>query len=190
MFKRREKRTTAEKLREWILPVSGWRRVFIYHWRRLQRLNASPHSVALGFAIGVYVSFSPFVGFHLALSGLFAWLFRCNILASMAGNFLGNPITYPLMWAADFAMGDYLLGRAGNGPAPELTLAGLSSGAWDLFLPFMTGSIPVGLIAALIFYFPVKAGIARYQAARQLRLMQSASLAESGKLSSQTLEAQ
>ena len=56
--------------------------------------------VALGFAIGVFMSFSPFLGFHLVLSGLFAWLLRVNIAASMLGNFLGNPVTYPLMWAA------------------------------------------------------------------------------------------
>ena len=190
MFKRREQRTTAEKLREWILPVSGWRRVSLYHWRRLQRLNATPHSVALGFAVGVYMSFSPFVGFHLALSGLFAWLFRGNILASMAGNFLGNPVTYPLMWAADYAIGDFLLGGAGIGAGPELTLSGLSSGAWDLFLPFMMGSIPVGLTAALIFYFPVRAGIARFQAARQSRLLQNIRTADAAILSSQTREAQ
>lgn len=190
MFKRREKLTTQEKLREWVFPVSGWRRVSIYQWRRLQRLNATPHSVALGFAIGVYMSFSPFVGFHLALSGLFAWLFRGNIFASMLGNILGNPVTYPLMWAADYATGNFLLGKHGGGVTPELTLSGLFSGAWDFFLPFMVGSMLVGLIASIIFYFPVKAGISRYQITRQSRLTRNAVLVKSLKLPPQGIETQ
>ncbi|MSP42958.1 MAG: DUF2062 domain-containing protein, partial [Alphaproteobacteria bacterium] len=99
MFKRRIERSPLQKAREMLWPSSGFKRTVLYLWRRLVRLKASPHKVGLGFSIGVFISFSPFIGIHLVLSGLFAWIFRANIVASLLGNFLGNPLTYPFIWA-------------------------------------------------------------------------------------------
>jgi len=171
VFKRGTARTPLQKLRELIWPKAGFRRAVLYTWHRLTRLADSPHAIALGFAIGVYMSFSPFLGLHLVLSGVAAWALRGHILASLIGNFLGNPITYPFMWALVYQCGSALLGRDAGSQAESLdfSLATIFSGAWDIFLPMLIGSIPVGLAAALMFYFPVKAGVARYQALRRAR---------------------
>lgn len=171
VFKRATKRTLLQNMREMVWPTAGFRRAALYNWHRLSRLQDSPHAIALGFAIGVFMSFSPFLGFHLVLSGAAAWLLRGHIMASIIGNFLGNPFTYPFMWALVYQCGNALLGRgavtmAGSPdfPAPEIF-----SGAWELFLPMLAGSIPVGVGMGLLFYFPVKSGVARYQAARRTR---------------------
>lgn len=189
MFRRRTERTPLQKVREFIFPASGYRRAALYLWRRLVRLNASPHTVAFGFAIGVYMSFSPFLGFHLGLSGLFAWLLRGNIAASMLGNFLGNPITYPFMWAGIYQVGALMLG---NTPALNaIDLAALdfnSTSFWDVFMPFFVGSIPVGIVAGMIFYFPVRNGVARFQAARRARFITTHPTLAAGATPSQTGE--
>ncbi len=171
LFKRANAPTALQKLREMIWPSAGFRRAALYTWHRLSRLQDSPHSIALGFAIGVFMSFSPFLGFHLLLSGVAAWILRAHIVASMIGNFLGNPITYPFMWAAVYQCGALLLGQQAAGGAANLN-SSLSQGfaeAWEIFLPMLAGSIPIGVGAALLFYFPVKSGVARYQAARRAR---------------------
>lgn len=136
------------------------------------RLNASPHTVAFGFAIGIFMSFSPFLGFHLGLSGLFAWLLRANIAASMLGNFLGNPITYPFMWAAVYQVGALMLGNTPTLNAIDSAVLNFEvTSFWDVFMPFLAGSIPVGIVAGLIFYFPVRNGVGRFQAARRARFI-------------------
>lgn len=191
MFKRRTERTLLQKTRELIWPASGYRRALIYLWHRLVRLNASPHTVALGFAIGVFMSFSPFLGFHLALSGLFAWLFRVNIAASLLGNFLGNPVTYPFMWAGVYQTGTLILGKTFAGEVTDLTsLTFDATGFWELFLPFLLGSIPVGILAGLVFYFPVKKGVARFQEARRARFVKTHPTLAAGAVPSHTDKAQ
>jgi len=201
MFRRRIERTLLQKAREFVFPTSGYRRAMLYLWRRLMRLNASPHTVALGFAIGVFMSFSPFLGLHLVLSGLFAWLLRANIAASMLGNFLGNPVTYPPMWMAVYGVGDYLLGSPQVVGEAASRVMGISF-SWDIFLswevflnfaqeiflPFLVGSIPVGILAGLVFYIPVKQGVSRYQASRRDRFYKIHPALAVGAMPSQTGE--
>lgn len=190
MFKRRTKRTILQKARELVWPASGYRRAALYLWRRLVRLNASPHTVALGFAIGVFMSFSPFLGFHLALSGLFAWLMRVNISASLLGNFLGNPVTYPFMWAVVYQTGVLIMGEASRGEVSDMTSLSFNAATFrELFLPFLIGSIPVGILAGLAFYFPVKKGVERYQAARRARFVKTHPTLAAGAIPSHAGEA-
>ena len=190
MFKRRNERSWQQKLREMVWPASGYRRALRYLWLRLLRLNASPHTIALGFAIGVFMSFSPFLGFHLAFSGLFAWLLRGNIAASMLGNFLGNPISYPFMWAMVYQTGNAVMGKAPSAAMIDLTsLKFDAADFWNIFIPCFIGSIPVGILAGLLFYFPVKKSVMRFQAARRNRFFITHPTLAAGDMPSQTGEA-
>ena len=55
------------------------RQSFQRYWRaRFRRLKGTPNSIALGIACGVAVSFTPFVGAHLMLAMLVAWMMRGN----------------------------------------------------------------------------------------------------------------
>ena len=69
---------------------------------RLKRLQGTPYSIATGFACGVAISFTPFIGFHMILAALTAWLIRGNIIASAIGTIVGNPWTFPFIWLAVF----------------------------------------------------------------------------------------
>ncbi len=172
------------------MPASGYRRAAVYLWRRLLRLDATPHCVALGFAIGVYVSFSPFLGFHLALSGLIAWLLGANVAASLLGNFLGNPVTYPLMWAAVYQTGALMMGKSSAIELMDLTMMKFDwASFWDVFVPFFIGGVPVGLVAGLVFYFPVKSAVKRFQAVRRQRFFRMHPSLAAGGVPSQSGEA-
>ena len=56
--------------------------------------------VAAGVAAGAFTSFTPFMGLHFLFAALFAWAIRGNLLASALGTFVGNPLTFPFIWAA------------------------------------------------------------------------------------------
>ena len=53
-------------------------------------------------------------------------------------------------------------------------------------MPFLVGSVPVGILAGLVFYFPVKNGVAQFQTARRARFIKTHPTLAAGAMPSQT----
>jgi uncharacterized protein (DUF2062 family) len=140
-----------------------------YFYLRLRRLSASPYSVAIGFACGVFAIATPFLGCQMLLGAIIAWLLRGNIVASAIGSFAGNPLTYPVIWLSTYKIGNAILGTAGEtghidvqGRAGmmldgilELSPLRIASGFeafWPVLKPMALGSIPVGFLIAAVSY--------------------------------------
>ena len=49
---------------------------------KITKIKDFPESVAVGMAWGAAVSFTPFIGFHILIGALLAWIVRANIVAS------------------------------------------------------------------------------------------------------------
>lgn len=60
--------------------------------RKLDSLKGTPQKIANGFATGVAMSFTPFVGFHLLLSLAVARLARQNGIAAALGTYSGKSV--------------------------------------------------------------------------------------------------
>jgi uncharacterized protein (DUF2062 family) len=140
---------------------------------RLKRLPASPHRIALGFAVGVFVVFTPFLGLQLIICVLLAWMLRGSILAAILGSLVGNPLTYPPIWIATYSLGAILLGSSAplqladlHDRASDFTTAVESASLngmaytlhnlWQLLKPMAAGSLPIGGLAALLAYAVVR----------------------------------
>ena len=154
-------------------PRASWSRSFKYFTKRVVRLSASPHVIAVGFACGVLVSWTPFVGFHFIMAALIALLLGGNLLASAFGTAVGNPFTFPFMWWASYELGHWILGiepAAGHNPS----LGTLMQGPWHEILPILrpmlVGAVPLGALAGVIAYFIVRFAVNAYQTARRRRL--------------------
>lgn len=157
-------------------PNMGWRRLGRYLWHRLTRLKASPHAIALGVAFGVFASFTPLMGFHIALASVLAYMFGGNLIAAGLGTLFGNPLTFPFIWLVTYNVGGWFLGAplTSGGLAPSLSYSGLFSDSLSPVLPVLTkmmlGSLPLGLLVALICYFPLKIVVAGLQQRRRHRV--------------------
>ena len=156
-------------------PTTGWTRSTKYLLKRMLRLSGTPHAIALGFAAGVFASFTPLVGFHFSIGFLVAWIAGGNLIASAFGTFIGNPVTFPLIWAGTYRFGNWILGV--HPPVNDNNIdisAGLFAHSIDVVLPLIkpmiVGSLPVGIVAAIVCYFPVRNMIAAYQKSRRARL--------------------
>ena len=133
LFKRRTPPSWQETFRVWLWPRRSWLRSTQYVTKRILRLTATPYAIAAGVAAGVFTSFTPFMGLHFLVAALFAWLIRGNLIASALGTFFGNPLTFPIIWAATFNTGALILGKiyspiagaAPMGPPPISTLVWL-----------------------------------------------------------------
>src|SRR5947207_5437430 len=110
LFRRRVRPNFAERLKETLWPRGGWSRALRYFGKRVLRLSGSPHTIAIGFAAGMFVAWSPLFGLHYLLAIACAFILRGNVLAAVLSTTLGNPLTLPAMWALDYKVGELLLG--------------------------------------------------------------------------------
>lgn len=194
VFKRRTPRGFWQGLKHLVYPRGGWHRAASYVIHRLRRLPDPPYRIARGVAAGIFVSFTPFFGFHFILAGILAFILRGNILASLLATFFGNPLTFPLIASVSVELGSRMLGQPGGMPLYRI-VAEFSSAMlqlwynieatftsattnWDrlgdlfmrVFLPYLVGGIIPGLICAMIGYMATHRIIEAYQKRRIKRL--------------------
>jgi uncharacterized protein (DUF2062 family) len=173
LFRRRTPLTLVERVKYTFWPEGGWTRALRYFVKRVLRLTGSPHTIAIGFAAGLVVAWSPLFGVHYLMAVSLAFILRGNILAAVLGTTIGNPLTLPAMWALDYKVGDFLLGLHAGAKPPHIlhNLAEKSFAAiWPILKPLFVGSVPLGLVSGVISYFVVRVAVQAYQEARRHRL--------------------
>lgn len=196
VFKRRDRPPIITRLREAILPRGGWRRAIEYLAHRLRRLPDTPHRIALGVAVGVFVSFTPFFGVHVGAAAALAWILRANVVASLIGTLVGNPVTIPLIAPIALGLGRKILGYGVTGRDPSriqdafgqffsglwdslLSLFGYGESEWykvmrfveDVIWPYLVGGLLPGLVAAIASYYVTRPLVAAYQTRRRGRML-------------------
>ena len=72
---------------------SPWQRVRHFVLHDILHADDPPHRLALGVAIGMFVTFTPTVGLQMVLVGVLAWLLRANKLVGLPVVWLSNPAT-------------------------------------------------------------------------------------------------
>ena len=139
---------------------------------QILHLGDSPQRTAMAFALGVFIAFSPTYGLHTASVFLFAWAFRLNFLALMAGNIVNNPWTFLPIVAGSMGVGLWL---DPVGPQPQIDWPYFNSlMLWDqvrllwtqfrpYVVPFVVGHVLLGVIAAAVGYFLLYQTIVRFR---------------------------
>ncbi len=123
LFRRRETESFLERMRVHLWPRRSWTRSSRYVVYRLRRLSDTPHAVALGFAIGVFTAVTPFLGTHMVVAALLAWIIGGSVVAALLGTFVGNPLTYPLFWYSTYEVGNLMLRRREARRSPSISPA-------------------------------------------------------------------
>jgi uncharacterized protein (TIGR03546 family) len=115
--------------------------------------HSSPHEIALGVGIGVFICVLPLYGLHTVLVVLAAIIVKpANKIAIFLGTNLSLPPTLPFITWAGYEIGRFIL--KGNLPPlswdffKQLTMGKIVSLYWPLFL----GSLVLGLICAPVIY--------------------------------------
>jgi len=167
-------------MREFIWPRMGWARAGRYYVYKVQRLTATPHAIAVGFACGAFASFTPFMGFHLLLCMGLAYLLRGHIIASVIGTVVGNPLTFPMIWLAIYNVGKQIIGGSYMAsqvqPSFESSrnmfdlLTGSFDQAWPVIATMSVGGLALGIPIAILCYVVVRIGVAGFQRRRRKEL--------------------
>lgn len=174
LFQRRHPPHWLEVLRVALWPRRSWLRSGKYFAKRVLRLTASPHAIAAGIAAGALASFTPFVGFHFVLSFVLAYVIGGNMLAAALGTSVGNPLTFPFIWAINYRVGSAILEGGVKAHHDKEISANLFENSFDTIMPILkpmlVGSIPLGLLVGGTLYAVVYVTVRTYQTARQTRL--------------------
>ncbi len=155
----------------WWPRFKAWWRA---HHHRLMSIEASPHAIALGLAIGIYFGFTPLWSLKTLLSIGIAWLFNSNKIAAALGVTLHDVILpfMPAIFLWEYKCGYYVL--HGTMPARmhlgQITLQQYLH--WNVFVnliwPTLVGSLLLALPPTVVSYFLVRALIRRRRAHRPL----------------------
>jgi uncharacterized protein len=158
ILKRAKSERFLTRLRLMLWPRRSFSRSFRYFGKRLVRLRASPHSIAIGLAAGIFAACSPLLGLHIVIALALAWTLSGNLVAAALGTAFCNPLTFPFIIAGDVKMGALILHTSAvTNTAPEM-IGNLWSGErlaqlWQPVLkPMLVGSIPIGLTCAAAAY--------------------------------------
>jgi hypothetical protein len=173
LFRRREAESLLERMRVHLWPRRSWSRSSRYVVYRLRRLSDTPHAVALGFAIGVFTAATPFLGTHMVMAALLAWVIGGSVVAALLGTFVGNPLTYPLLWYSTYEVGNLML--RGELDQKSIDLSGgifqkSLEQLWPILKPMTLGSVPVGLALAALSYVLVRPMVDAYKHRRRREL--------------------
>ena len=146
-------------------------------WYKLVTLKSSPRRIALGFAIGVFISYTPTFGLQTVIAIGVAALLRLNPIATIAGTYVTNIVTAPPLYMMCYEVGRFVLGAqsaAGDPAQPELEWSILRLGWMGLRWAGveMVGALIVGVISAVPSYFLVLFGVVSYRRARLNRRIQ------------------
>jgi len=128
----------------------------------LLMLDDTPHRIALGMALGVFIAWTPTIGFQTLLVIPLTWLTRANRVAGVIGVYLSNPFTIvPMYWLA-YKVGALMLQETltfrefreivslGRGDAWGHALVSLGT---ELLLPVCAGGLILGAVTAVVGYW-------------------------------------
>ena len=192
MFKRRQKRSIFRFFYEVIFSLNGTKRAIEYVGIRLKRIRDTPHKISLGMSCGIFASFTPLFGLHFLIAGLLSYVLRANVLASLIGTFVGNPITFPIITVFNLKLGEWILGSSEyssvdggkifegfldfifliyknlftEGSVGENSVPRINEFLNGVFIPYSLGGIIGGIFVAIISYFLLRPLVATYQKQR------------------------
>lgn len=147
----------------------GLKRIYQKNLSKLDTLKGNPKSISKGFATGVAISFTPFVGFHLLLSLFITKITKQNGTAAALGTIAGNPWTFPFIWYATLHTGMFILYKDSNQTNVDFTMLfkelfhavinldfnSFISDIWPEFFPMLIGCIPFYIVAWTITYHSI-----------------------------------
>ncbi|MEM0899718.1 MAG: DUF2062 domain-containing protein [Pseudomonadota bacterium] len=165
-------RTSAfEKLKRTIWPRKSHARSAKYMTKRVLRIKATPYAIAMGVAAGCFASFTPFLGLHFIIALVIAYILRGSLLASALGTAVGNPLTFPAIWACTLGLGNTIMGDP-KARSDGFVTAFMDQGVlavWEPFLkPMVIGGVPLGLAAGAALFTITYFAVSKFQKRRAI----------------------
>ena len=120
---------------------------------RFKQLNGDPHYVALGMAIGVFISVTPTIPFHTAIALALAFVLRGSKAAAVIGVWFSNPLTIPFFYKGSYDVGMSILGNSSPFNIEYESILELLKLGADVTIAMVTGGVILGVFPGIVAYF-------------------------------------
>lgn len=161
-----EPRQTDEK----IGLVNRTKRFVRYWFLRLVRIQATPHSIAIGLAAGVFVGLLPVLPFQTVLAIALAFAVRGSKIAAALGTWVSNPLNWVPFYLLFYKIGKAVVPFDVPPFRPsELEMIEMLHVGWKFFTAMMAGGLIIAIPSAIASYFLGKKLIEIYQRRRAAR---------------------
>ncbi|HEU0209276.1 MAG TPA: DUF2062 domain-containing protein [Candidatus Udaeobacter sp.] len=152
-------------------PLAGLKGWLVSHQMTLMAIADTPHSIALGSAIGIFFGFTPLYPLKTLLSIGVAWICRCNKVAAAIAVTLHDVVIWamPAIYVAEYQFGCWILNRpvAQRVHFRQFHLHDyvrwhlFSRFVWPVYWPAFVGSLFVAIPSAIFIYFLMRLLISR-----------------------------
>ena len=154
------------------------KRFFIY---RVLSLDDTPHRIALGLAVGMFITFTPTIPFQMVLTILISALLGANKFVGVPFVWISNPLTMGPIFYLNFLVGSSMLGgKYSAAEAWNSLVNAVKFGAgwvekaqlwwqatWKIFLPLWSGSFVVAVIVGVLSYIATYWGVVAWRRRRK-----------------------
>ena len=149
--------------------------------RWLIRLRGSPEAIALGVAIGVFVAFTPTIGFQTVIALILATFLNANRPAAVVLVWITNPLTIFPCFALTYWVGSLIWPGASSANVSQVIRGAMAAIAkhdfWemydqfavfvgigrDILIPLLVGGVMVGIAFGGVGYFLTLRSIRAYR---------------------------
>ena len=155
------------------------KRWLVSHHMTLMSIADTPHSIALGSAIGIFFGFTPLYPLKTLLSIGVAWICRCNKIAAAIAVTLHDVMIWamPAIYVAEYQLGCWILNRpvAQRVHFRQFRLHDyvhwhvFSRVIWPTFWPAFLGSLFLAVPSAIFIYFLMRLLISRARTPQKAR---------------------
>ena len=135
-------------------------------YRRFLKIRGNPREIALGFALGLFVGMTPFMGFQTPIAVFFAAIFQWNKISSAAGVWISNPVTAPVIYGITYFVGAKITGLSLSenfNSINDINVFGLLKSTPEMLIAMILGGIITGIPIAVTGYFFSFSAVKRYQ---------------------------
>lgn len=147
-----------------------------YWYLRIIRQSATPHNIALGMGLGVFIGALPIMPFQSVTVIALAFLLHTNKFAAWLATCYSNVFTMVPFYSFLFMVGKFFFpySHAQFDPS-RLEMEQLIATGWDLFTIMTVGGLVFGIPAALVTYGVTLWAVRRYRKAKALRMLKKRS---------------
>jgi uncharacterized protein (DUF2062 family) len=151
-------------------PLARLKRWLVAHHMTLMTIADTPHSIALGSAIGIFFGFTPLWTLKTLLSIGVAWICRCNKIAAAIAVTLHDVLIFamPAIYLAEYKLGWWSLHHSVPAHVRFEHIGLHDYLSWHLFSrivwPALVGSLFLAVPSALIVYFMMRMLVSRSRA--------------------------
>ena len=159
-----EERSDGPRLPDFLARKKQW---LADHHMTLMTMADTPHSIALGSAIGIFFGFTPLWSLKTLLSIAVAWICRCNKIAAAIAVTIHDVLIFvmPAIYFAEYKVGCWALHRQARAHRIRFHFGLHDYLNWDVFLrvvwPAFIGSLFLAIPSAVVVYLVMRMLISR-----------------------------